>query len=229
MDAKSTPQLAVTLQSPYTGSSPWFVLYQNGQVIYRLERRQYATVFLTPGEQQALLTRLPLKEFHQLKSSYSIADATDLPLNFITWWSEERSKTVMVDGSLSRCDEATLTRAGLMPFATIYHMLTTFRHEQAQPWLPDQLEVKVWTAFAQPEGSFLWPADWPDLYHPQTQKNKYAAVDSYTLYIDTAHLTQLEALRLSVQPVLMNDRLWHLTYDLWLPHENEIRAAFYRR
>lgn len=232
LDTIGLPRLVWWQRSPYKGGDEIdFVLYESGVAIWRTDPHQYQSVHLTSEEVAALWDRLPLAAFADYRSRYSISDATDMPEDIVMWWCDDGLKGVTVYGAVGRFTPDTAPRlepiAGgividLGPFVAVLHALRDFSHPNARPWHPDKLRVSV-SDYKHAKRFHEWPADWPDLNHPDTA-HIGGDYNTHHLWIPYEAMAQLEAFRQAGGAVMINGAPRSLSYRVVLPHEDIIRA-----
>jgi hypothetical protein len=87
---------------------------------------------------------------------------------------------------------------------------------------------------AQCANPIRWSPALPTVDHPDSQPEQHSApgVTAYTLWVPSAHLSELEQIRRDLSQggrlILMNDRCWSMTYRMPVPNERLIKAASWR-
>lgn len=198
--------------------SPTFVLYQNGQVIYTRETEdgdmEYASVFLNRQDYKNLVDTLVDEQFYTLEDYYEATLWTDQPSNWILVWDDKgNKKQVGVYGALRQPDDESRS-ATPDAFLQAFDGMTTYDHEDAQPWLPEQFEVMLWP-YDTASGA-KWPKNWPDLDDPTTKKR---GDDSYSVFVDISELDTLYALREEASAVELDGKRWAFSIRFPFPTE----------
>lgn|GEM_PF-3890484 len=230
------PRLAYYVRDPWNkvigSDSASFVYYASGLIIYRhyASPTGYLSIKLTDAEQQQFIDSIPISAL-QRGEVYSLSPGTtDSSLHRWIIWDRETVKNVAIEGDIGDdaargipiYSEPPLSAAAL----NLYLRVTSFNHPQAQPWLPEKIEVMLWSwEHAQSEG-VLWPESWPDLDDPETVQT---GLTSFTLFIDSSHFEQLHALAKQRTPILLASRCWSMHYRFPIPGESDIWAAANQR
>jgi len=168
---------AFEVEPVWWGSSPWFVLYQDGTIIYRTvdenDSVAYLTVDLPPSATAALIDSLRLTpDFFLLRDHYNNVPAVSDQNTFILWaWNGDSAKKVMLTGVLdttsifARIDSALYRAQTPRVFLDAYLRLAAFRHPDARPWSPINFEI-VLIDFPYAANRTAWPSGWPTLESP---------------------------------------------------------------
>lgn len=184
------PLLAAFVQSAFStgpiwwSSAPFFVLYDNGIVIYRSERREqspaYAAVSLSPRyEVRPFLDSLQLEPaFFQLDAFYdNIPGVYDLPIYTLWAWRGDSGKFVSLTGALDstitfpRVDPKVFHERTPARFVEIYRRLTAFSHPQSTSWREMAFEIVLSGAGSVSE-PMPWPLGWPTMESPGAFKDE---------------------------------------------------------
>lgn len=199
--------------------SPTFVLYENGQVIYRRENAdgewEYASVFLNIEKRDALFETIVSPEFYALDDYYEASEWTDQPNNWIWVWNKGKMKRVGVYGQL-RFDDEESRQATPEAFLQAFDTMVNFDSDRAETWLPKKFEVMLWPY--ETSDAADWPATWPDLDDPTT---KQRGNDSYSIYVDIAELEKYRELREEYDAVELDGLTWAFALRYPFPTEFE--------
>ncbi|AMM51044.1 hypothetical protein TH61_07400 [Rufibacter sp. DG15C] len=216
------PMVVLTEVDPWLmviGSDvPTFVLYENGQIIYKkVENRQvrYFTLSLSKEETQAEIYKMGFSDsLLKLPSFMEANGATDQPTNELIL-NFDTTRTYRVYGNL-RNDEA--RSATPKAFLTVYDYLRSFSHAKATPWMPEKIEVLVTDYSHSKEKAAQWPATWPDLKSPDTVSRNE---ELYSIYLPIAQFESFLKLSKSLkekQAVEINGKKFSLSYRLPFPN-----------
>jgi hypothetical protein len=159
------------------GDAPLFVLYDDGTVIYCVQRTSglggkqvldFAVVRLSPSEFTVLRDSLAVSErLFPLRDSYSNApNVTDMP-HYVIWaWQDGIAKRVSLYGSTdttawvvqrsARESTDTVPKA----FLELYRLLCDFRHPRASPWRVAAYELVLQDFGYAREPGMPWPRGW---------------------------------------------------------------------
>ncbi len=235
---KSGPQVLVML----TEFNPWamvvgwdppkFVLYDNGQVIYKKKGR-YVSAKLAPAEVTAFMGGLRLDSFGKLKNSYIISRATDQPTNvLLVRTGDSAYREISVYGSpggdrgpafIRRLD----TEPGeVLPLPTelsaALHQVLNYDNAQSLVWVPEYIEVFIWPfEYAKGEPTD-WPKQWPGITDRKTVK--WNDNDAYSLFIPGSQNEELQKFIASLKPtqaVRINNKKWAVSARFRFPHEEQ--------
>ncbi len=218
-------------------SGPDFVLYENGLVLFkrdkeRLERLppKFFSVNLNPQERDALVASLSItQDFLGLDSYYRIFEATDQLINSILLW-KPIHKSVSVYGRIRKNGPPDILkdyyRPTPAPFQKLFWQLETFDHPQAREWVPETLDVRLFPLKVESwvENPIPWPAEWPDIDHPEVQKGEYG----YYLSVPRSGMELLKAMFPEVgreRPVLIGKRQFKAQYWIHVPSEKLLLNA----
>lgn len=171
--------------------SPVFALYDDGLVIY-LERTiarapRYASVTLSESERSQLLASMPFV-LDDLDVPHSLSDMVHQPTNVLHVWRRGRRKTVHVYGNVRHDPE--IRKMCPRTFLAACDTLPDFKHPRAKPWFPERLVLHFSEQTLTNPPRQTWPAGWPDLSHPDTQR----VSNGWMLYLDFKHLDELAAM-----------------------------------
>ena len=206
----------------YCWTKPFFVLYDNGLVIYKKDRGdcKFFSVELSPEELNAFLKEInPDDEFFKLNSDYDtfadvyseFGDQIDfgaIPFCRIRLWHGNTMKQVRILGAIERYE----TRSKIPDaFIKIADRLYSFDHPDAYLWQPEKIEIVASPINVPDDNLVLWPHDWPDLYDEATKKFKdpYGKEPYYELHMSGNKLGELDRLLSSLDgnsAILMNGK-----------------------
>lgn len=211
--AQPKPQVVLIETDPWLmvigSDSPSFVMYSDGQVIYRSETG-YRTVTLSPERQAEIIAEM---QFGDAMSKYAGSKATDQSTSIIILLNEGKVQGASVYGSLRRSE----VRSKVPPnIVAAYDKLHGFQDPNAIEWLPEKIEVMIWPYEYAPEASIHWPRDWPAIDDSGTVQRG----DSYSIFLPSAHFDELKAFvrtRNEKGAVEIGKRKWALSWRLPLP------------
>ncbi|QHL88339.1 hypothetical protein GU926_13215 [Nibribacter ruber] len=216
------PMVVLTEEDPWLmviGSDvPTFVLYENGQIIYKkVENRKvkYFTVSLSKEETQAEIYKMGFSDsLLKLPSYIEAYRATDQPTNELIL-NFDSARTFRVYGNLRN---ETARAATPKAFLTVYDYLKGYSHAKAMPWMPEEIEVLATDYSHSKEKAAKWPATWPDLKSPETVSR---GEDLYSIYLPKEQFESFLQLSQSLkekQAVEINGKKFSLSYRLPLPN-----------
>jgi hypothetical protein len=179
-----------------TTDSPAFVLYADGQVIYRDDdadgAARYMTVRLDPERMQALTDKLrgfapAVGHAEQISLLPGFSDQPETRF-YLDVDGKPRVTAVYGLGVDWLGDSVPKPQGDVLPaeIAALDAFLSTVRYDDASEWVPARIEVFVWPYEYAPEASIQWPKRWPGLDAPTTVKGD----EGYSLYLPG---TELEA------------------------------------
>lgn len=218
------PLVVLTEQNPWLmviGSDlPIFVLYQNGQIIYKKvinNKIKYFKTSIPKKEIQDQIRKLGVTDSLKTLPSYiSAMDATDQPTSELIINFDFRMQT-RVYGSL-RYEKSPAREKTPKAFLNVFDKLINFKDNKAKEWLPDSVEVMLTSYSYSPEKPIDWPTGWPDLKDLHTVKR---SVDLYSVYIDRKELDKLKKFVSSLgekQAVKVSGRLFSIAYRFPFPN-----------
>lgn len=204
--------------------SPKFVLYEDGEVIYR-EGQEYRSVQLNAAELSSLRKSLVTAQDPALSGGYFVALATDQPDNNLLLY---RGTPVFLTVYGSLDEEQVVSR---LPRSVhdAYETVRSFRHVKSEQWMPEEIEVLVWPYQNAPEASIKWNQDWPGLSDPNTVQRG----DSYSLFLPSSELKNLRQFLATRNPkgaVEIDGHKWAASIripfpqeELWMAPNREVR------
>tara|TARA_R110002124_G_scaffold206251_6_gene372719 strand:- start:54 stop:965 length:912 start_codon:yes stop_codon:yes gene_type:complete len=194
--------------------SPTFALYSDGTAIFRTKSGLKSTN-LDEAQKVSLVRAIGNQDLAALAGHYEAANATDQPDNTLLVYSSNVPFYISVYGSMG---EASVRSRLPTAIVSAYDKLRNFDNSNAQPWLPDKVEVMLWPYEYAPDESIIWPQHWPHLNDPSTRKR----VDSYSIFIESAELPVLKAFLASRKEkgaVEIDGKKWAASIRLPFPHE----------
>lgn len=194
--------------------SPTFALYQDGRTIFRHEK-QFQHTSLTSEEFGSIIDGA--SSLANLDSFYPLSRSTDQITQLFSLCTNGKTHHVEVYGSLRHDDIREVAPSELV---ALFDQLTTFTGAQAEPWLPETIEVMIWDYNYAPDESIIWPSEWPDLNASNTVQR---GDDSYSLFLSSEHLEELKlflASRNQKGAIEMNGKKWAAGFRYPFPHEN---------
>ncbi|MEO3403573.1 hypothetical protein AAFN85_06700 [Mucilaginibacter sp. CAU 1740] len=199
---------------------PTFVLYENGQTIYKKaigNKIKFFKTSIPKKEIPAEIKKLGVTDSLQTLPSYIAAmEATDQPTSELIINYDFRAQ-INVYGSL-RYEKSPAREKTPSAFLKVFDKLIHFKDAKAKEWLPDSIEVMLTSYSYSPETPINWPTQWPDLKDKHTVQR---SVDLYSVYIDRKELDKLKKLISSLgekQAVKVSGRLFSIAYRLPYPN-----------
>jgi len=166
---------------------PKFVLYEDGQVIYRKDVPDAPTRYLwkrlTPQELQRLKATLAgFGPFRHVDKLLELADISDQPetklyLNF----DQTRLATTVYGMNVFKRSPEDGRSAVALPLSVrrLYVYLAALELPGATPWTPAYVEAMAWDYSYATQASIAWPRQWPGLHAPTTIRR----ADMYSIFI----------------------------------------------
>jgi len=230
----ATPILVLLHHSVWFSSvdRPWFILYDDGTVLYPKEREQqvplsYQRTRLN-GQAAELLARFGLDDgFWSLDSLYDFRPmVTDQETIFLLIWNGAHFKRVGVRAAME--EGGKLSSKVPQAFKQIFDRLESFRSDSSTPWFPDSIQVAAWPYEYAPDNPPLqWRSEWPDLKSRDTQHRADPYVKELHLmmfpYRYLPALDSLLARRREKQAIAINGRKWAVGYRFVFPGERRWR------
>jgi hypothetical protein len=172
--------------------TPSFVLYEDGQVIYRKisakKEARYLWKLLTAAELQRLKARLAsFGPYSKGNNRIDIAEVSDQPetklyLNF------EETRLVASIYGINFVNETRDEGRSKTPLPAelrkLYVFLSSLEFKDATEWTPKYIEAIAWNYDHAVDASVSWPKQWPGLNSPMTIKNS----STYSIFIPAAEL-----------------------------------------
>jgi hypothetical protein len=198
-----------------------FVLYEDGVAIYRVGFPwEMRSVQLGPRELQDFVARLAPGDFATLAPHHHATSVTCQPTIVLKLWSNGVAKRVGVVGSLRGDPHA---RASVpASLLRVFDALVTFDHPRALPWLPPKIEVLLSDFSHAKAPATAWPSGWPGLDDPSTQAT---GSNTSSVFVDASGLATVQAFERDSTPVLLDGRIWSVSYRLPVPNESHIKQA----
>ncbi|BDW82606.1 hypothetical protein MACH24_20440 [Erythrobacter sp. Dej080120_24] len=160
--------------------SPQFALYADGTVIFRTSEGYRRSKL--DDEQRAEIEGAI--ELNGLEPYTEYLTASDQPSSIIYDFREKRA--VWAYGAVSRWRNAP---SGDDPLLRMIKVLREFRVTDAEPWIPDFIEVMIWPYEYAPEESIVWQRDWPGINDARTVRRG----NSFSIFFPSAHSEELFA------------------------------------
>jgi hypothetical protein len=213
--------------------TPRFALYDDGYVIYAQQTSEddyvHMVARLTPSQLAGVKAKLlaftadPVPKQVNLRPGW-----TDQPETHIALDVDGHKLVTYIYGGLGPVDEldtGTLRKpdhADPLPAQVegLIEYLSEFRVANAQPWVPEQLEVMLWDYSYAPEASIQWPSKWPGLSAPTTRKRG----DAYSVFLpgtEEEALIALLATRNEKGAVEVDGKKWAVSYRRVFPRWRE--------
>lgn len=193
-------------------TSPLFVLYDNGQVIYR-RPEGYVSTLLDADELVNLMNQFAIDtSFFALNDHYDAVSKTDQPSSTLYVWQDGERKVVSIYGDLHVDPEARQNTP--QAFIQLYDQVATFEADDAMPWLPDFIEVLLVPADG--DEAVNWPEHWPGL---ETDRTVIRGAGQYSVYIDAAEFTLLQSLVARGGIVRIGEQNFHFSWRFPFPAE----------
>ncbi len=209
--------------------APTFALYDDGRVIYRTKyaphaagtawekgHSEFATVVLSNAERKALIREAlgeSLQPLLDLEPEYG--DEVRGPWLGVHVWDDAERHSVTIRRYAEDIPETVLG---------VRKVLRAYKHPDAQPWLPEQLEVMFGDFSNAKDEPVAWPEAWPGLSDPTTKKFRD---DDYWVHLDIGELDKLLAYFRGLntrfgevcQPIEIDGRLWGASLRFPFPRE----------
>jgi hypothetical protein len=213
-----------------------FALYSSGRVLYLAPRdpsaplRRYNVVTLSPSQRKALVGDLPLNRVGQFHPPMRQGD--DGSTECIVVSSGRIHKRDCLWGGIDDDWAKKIPNWPRTPpdMVNIWKRLANFNSPDAQPWVPEQVEVSLmkwgpeWNC-GEPTPS-SWPTTWPHPT-PKTSTLNTGLVGELVLPgSDLGELQRLKSGRTSkgcVQPVMLDGGYYFFEYDIRFPSDTTWR------
>lgn len=199
---------------------PSFVLYKNGQILYKKSIAGKVKYFETKTPSNKInetLQALGVTDSLRILPSYiASTGATDQPSSKLML-NLGHPKQIEVYGSL-RYEKSKARQKTPSPFLKVFDKLINFKDDKAKEWLPDSIEVMLTSYSYSAERPVNWPAGWPDLRDQHTVRRN---TDLYSVYIDKKDLDKLTKFITSLkgkQAIRVNGRLFSVSYRFPFPN-----------
>lgn len=201
---------------------PTFVLYENGQIIYKKifnKKTKYFEITNDKETTQKIIKSFGITDSLMKQQDYIEAStSTDQPNNILLLnFSPVRQLTVY--GQLRNLkNEARLKTP--KDFLKVYDNIIKFEDNEAKEWMPNTFEVLATRYSYAPEKSLNWNSEWNDIKSETTVKRNE---DLYSIYLDKKYYKEFVNLLKSIkekQAVEINGEKYSLTYRLPFPNLN---------
>lgn len=161
---------------------PIFVLYENGQIIYRVIEDNELNLYYIQFERDDIEDII--KSFEIPNSIYYVPNSINAVSSFVTdqpytvlILDYKHRKTIDVYGSLPGNQH----KSSMNKFMLVYNKLINYHNENAEKWLPERIEVLFWD-YSYAPNKRPWIEGFPDLNSPETiKRSKYN--ESYSVFI----------------------------------------------
>lgn len=199
---------------------PSFVLYEQGQIIYKViedKKLKLFEVTLTKNEIQKVIQSFGITDkIYRLKDNIETVEITDQPSNILTL-DLKIKKTINVYGRIDNKEFGQAREKTPKEFLIVYDNLKKYRNSQAKVWMPDKVEIMFWDYNYAPNKRD-WIKGFPDLNSPTTIRR---GKDSYSVYIDKDKYAEFLKYYKSSgekEAVLINGRKMSIDYRLPFPN-----------
>lgn len=215
--------------------TPRFVLYEDGQVIYRKNTSKseavYMTKRLTAQELQGMKASLrKFGPFGKQRARIELSDVSD---------QSETNMYLHIDdvpfvASVYGMGVADLTkkdgRRNNTPLPTeirdLYNFLVSIDFNDAKKWEPELVEVMAWRYEYAPEASISWPAKWPGLTAPTTIVRREGQYSIFMPGSELKAVTDFLATRKAKGAIEIDGRKCTMSLRPVFPSEPVWRKAF---
>lgn len=227
-DRRAEPVLVLLEENPWGialgANDPWFVLYDDGVVIYR-KADGHRVARLSPDESAALVASLQPAALGSSAGSYSAVDATDQTQTSMLLRTDAGVILISVYGPFTPTGGAMRgppqddPRQPPKAFLDAYAWLTAFERADAVAWSPEAFEVRLRPYAHSRSEPVVWPSSWPGLSHPDTLQRR----DGYSLFVPYAELDSARDListRREQTAVAIEGRRWAASLRLPFPKED---------
>jgi hypothetical protein len=164
--------------------TPSFVLYEDGQVIYRKKSAKqempYLWKQLTADELRSLKAKLiSFGPYRKGPNRIDVAEVSDQPETKM-YLSFEGAELVASIYGMNFLNESRAEGRSKQPLPSelrrVFDLLSSLEFKDAKEWTPKYIEAMVWNYDHAIEPSISWPKAWPGLNSPTTIKksNRYS-------------------------------------------------------
>ena len=213
--------------------TPRFALYDDGYVIYAEQtsgdEHVHMVARLTPSELAEVKAKLLTFTADPVPKQINVRPGlTDQPETHIALDVDGRKLVTYIYGRLGPVEGRNVGRARKQDRANVLPAqvdgliayLSGFRVANAQPWVPEQLEVMLWDYSYAPASSIQWPSNWPGLKAPTTRKRG----DAYSVFLPGTEEEALKAFlatRNEKGAVELDGKKWAVSYRRVFPSWRE--------
>lgn len=213
------PHLVIVEYDPWRmvigSDSPVFVLYDDRTTIV-LTPDGYQSARLEEAEFADLVGDLNVSgALRELGGDYDLSVATDQVTTLLQAFPGGESKRLRVYGSMRKKEMREKAPASLL---ALFDAAIGYQLPNAQPWLPDKIEVMIWPYEYAPDPSIVWPTEWPDINDASTRQRG----DAYSIYLPSDQFEKLREFlksRESRGAVEINGKKWAVSTRLPFPME----------
>jgi hypothetical protein len=206
----------------YTVDNPWamfmgadgpiFTLYESGKLLF-WKNKEYQYVLLSKDEKDDLINELNLNDtFFLNQKRVEASFATDQPF-YVLMTNLDTLKSFSVYGHM-RGDRKNIPKQ----LTKVYSFITTYENDNAQPWLPEKVEVILSDYSYFPEPSLKWPNSWPDLKSPETVIRQSGVTSIYLAKKYFEDLKRLLSKRKQKQAIEISGKKFYAEYRLPVPN-----------
>ena len=210
------------------GDIPVFAIYESGHILFTKQVNHEQIIYhvlLDSAEKNKSLTALrgeAKKYLHYIPNNIELSGWTDQPGN-IFYFNMDTLKVVHVYGSLrdtSQYDKPIKEYGfGLKLLLTLSESAFLYTHKNAKEWLPDNIEVLLWSYSHSTSNGIAWPKNWPGLADKKTVKR---GDDLYSIYVPKNDFLKLQQYLKQVadkggNTVRLNNKKWSISYRLPFP------------
>jgi hypothetical protein len=214
--------------------TPSFVLYEDGQLIYRKiyakNEPRYLWKLLTTDELQGLKSKLTsFGPYSTGNNRIDIAEVSDQPETKLYLNFEDTKLAVSIYGvkfvNVTR-DEGRSKTPLPAELRKLYVFLSSLEFKDATEWTPKYIEAIAWNYDHAVDASVSWPKQWPGLNSPMTIKKS----SSYSIFVPGAELKNVatflgtrkekgaveiegKKFAVSVRPVFPGEPVWRKAFS----------------
>lgn len=213
--------------------TPSFVLYEDGQVIWRKKSAKDGSAFLskrlTPSElQKWTKTIKTLAAFRSGQTRIAMSNYSDQAETKF-YIDLDGTKLVASVYGMHLAEGSRLKgRSGTPPqfeLKKLFGFLQSTNFEGATPWAPDFIEAIAWNYDYAPDNAIVWPKHWPGLHAATTLKR----TNVYSIFLPGTQRKELEAFlgtRKEKGAIEIDGKKFAVSYRLVFPSEPTWRKAF---
>lgn len=177
--------------------TPSFVLYEDGQVIYRKRSEKgslkYLWKLLTFVELRSLQAKLiSFGPYRKGQRRINVAKVSDQPETRLFLKFEGAELVTSIYG-IKFADVSQDEGGSKTPLPSelrkLYAFLSSLEFQGASEWVPKYVEAMAWDYTYAPDPSISWPKHWPGLDSPTTFKKK----NMYSIFVPGVELKAISA------------------------------------
>jgi len=217
--------------------TPRIAIYENGDVIYsrQVSKQKREVYFYAKLDFKALSDiadhLLPVVEGQEVKSSYSVTNATDQGSALLYLRVDNKEVVTSVYGlNPENIDHGTQEPGGdLIPvrLRQLYHYLFTVDFTESRTWHPAYVEAMLWPYDHAQDQSLHWPKTWPDLSFDRALKR----TRGFSIFLDGSMEADLKKFLAGAPEggaVEIDGKTWSMAWRPTFPSEPIWRKAFAR-